>query len=411
MRTLRTAVLACIAIGASAALALTTQLGADYPGPPCDVCDFSGPPIDALAHGHVAGFFHTQPVMGSFSLLVRAPFAAIGNAFGGGQLLEYRLGALPCLLVAALLAISLVRLMARRGQPFRAQVAVAALIVAGPLTFSALKWGHPEELLAAALCVGGAIAAVHGRVLVGGLLLGLALATKEWAWLALLPVAIAMGPGRLRMLLVAGGTAVLFTLPMLIGDPTRFMAQIHHYGVPGNGLTPANVWWVYGHEGGIDLTGGGFRGAATYALPAWLGHASHLLVIAVAVGLSLGWSRVRRGCDPHEVLQLIALVFLMRCMLDPLTYSYHHVPFAFALIAYEGLCRRGMPWVAGFSSLGIWVMSKWIAPLDDPTLLNRVYLAWAVPVAAYLAFSLFAQGRVRLRRDLGKPALAGAPAY
>src|SRR5436309_630175 len=83
----------------------------------------------------------------------------------------------------------------RRGQPFRAQVAVAALIVAGPLTFSALKWGHPEELLAAALCVGGAIAAVRGRVLVGGLLLGLALATKEWAWLALLPVAIAMGPG------------------------------------------------------------------------------------------------------------------------------------------------------------------------------------------------------------------------
>jgi hypothetical protein len=406
MRTLRMAALACIAIGASVALALTTPLGADYPGPPCDVCDFAGPPIDALAHGHVAGFFHTQPVMGSLSLLVRAPFAAVAHAFDGGQLLAYRLGALPCLLVAALFALALARLMARRGQPFRAQLAVVALVVAGPLTSAALKWGHPEELLAAALCVGGAIAAVRGRVLVGGLLLGLALATKEWAWLAILPVAITVSTGRIRMLVVAGGTAALFALPMLIGDPGRFIAQIHHYGVPGNGLTPANVWWVYGHEGGLDLSGGGFRGAATYALPDWLGHASHMLVIAVALGLSLSWLRVRRGRDPHEVLQLIALVFLLRCMLDPLTYSYHHVPFAFAVMAYEGLCRRGMPWVAGFSSLGIWVMSKWIAPLDDPTLLNRFYLAWTVPVAAYLAFSLYAHGRVRLRRDLGEPALA-----
>jgi hypothetical protein len=406
MRTLRTTVLACLATCGSALLALTAPLGADYPGPPCNVCDFAGPPIDALARGHVSAFFHTQPVMGSVSLLVRAPFAAIARAFGGGQLLEYRLGALPCLLVAALFAVALVRLMARRSQPFRAQLAVTALLVAGPLTFSALKWGHPEELLAAALCVGGAIAAVRGQALAGGLLLGLALATKEWAWLALLPVAITMGRGRLRMLVAAGGTAALFALPMVIGDPARFLDQIHHYGMPGNGLTPANVWWVYGHEGGIDLTGGGFRGAATYALPAWLGHVSHLLVIAVAGGLSLGWWRARRGRDVLEVVQLVALIFLLRCMLDPLTYSYHHVPFLFALIAYEGLCRRGMPWVAGFSSLGIWVMTKWIAPLDDPTLLNRVYLAWAVPVAAYLALSLFALGRLRLRRGLREPALS-----
>jgi hypothetical protein len=178
--------------------------------------------------------------------------------------------------------------------------------------------------------------------------------------------------------------------------------------MPGNGLTPANVWWIYGHEGGIDLTGGGFRGAPTYALPAWLGHVSHLLVIAVAAGLSVAWWRARRGRSPHDVLGLIALILLLRCMLDPLTYSYHHVPFMFALLAYEGLSRRGMPWVAGFASLATWVMAKWIAPLGDPTVLNRVYLAWAVPVAAYLAVSAFAPGRLRLRRDLPEPARAAA---
>jgi hypothetical protein len=75
-------------------------------------------------------------------------------------------------------------------------------------------------------------------------------------------------------------------------------------------------------------------------------------------------------------------------MLDPLTYSYHHLPFFVALASYEGLRRRGLPWISMFVSAVVYVMTVKIAPMDDPTLLNRVYLAWAVPVAAYLAFSI-----------------------
>jgi hypothetical protein len=33
-------------VAGSVYLALTAPLGQDYPGPPCDVCDFAGPPID-----------------------------------------------------------------------------------------------------------------------------------------------------------------------------------------------------------------------------------------------------------------------------------------------------------------------------------------------------------------------------
>lgn len=397
MRILRTAILACVAVGASAAVALASPLGADYPGPPCNVCDFAGPPIDALVHGHVGAFFHTQPVMGSVSLLLRAPFVALAHSFGGGQLVEYRIGALACLLVAAAFALAYSRAMARKGHPFFAQLAVVALVVAGPVTSAALRWGHPEEVLAASLCVAGAVIAVRGRAVAGGVLLGLALATKDWAWLAVLPVVVTMSHARVRMLLVTGGTAALFTLPMLVGDAGRFIAQIQHYGMPGNGLTPANIWWIYGRQGGIDLSATGSRGAPSYMLPAWLGHISHLLVIAVVLGLSLAWWRVRRGRDSHDVIQLLALVFLARCLLDPLTYSYHHLPFVFALVAYGGLRRRGLPWVAAFSSLGIWVLAKWIAPIGDPTLFNRVYLAWMLPVAAYLAVSVFAPGRLPFR--------------
>ena len=371
----------------SAYLALTAPLGQDYPGPPCDVCDFAGPPIDSLSHGDVGRFFDLQPVMGSVSLVLRAPFVALARGLGGGEKLGYQLGALACFLLAAGFALLLGRAMARRGQSKLVQAAVMALVLGGPLSVQALKWGHPEELLAAALCVGGVIAAARQRPGLAGLLLGLAFATKLWAWLAFLPALIVVARGtRLRFVVWAAGAGALFVVPMFLGDPSRFLDQIHHYSVPGNGLTPSNIWWVYGHEGGIDMSGE--RGAPTYMLPDLLGRVSHMIVLAVSLGLTVAYWVKRRDREPVDVLQLVALIFLLRCMLDPLTYSYHHLPFFVALASYEGLRRRGLPWISMFVSAVVYVMTVKIAPMDDPTLLNRVYLAWAVPVAAYLAFSI-----------------------
>jgi hypothetical protein len=247
--------------------------------------------------------------------------------------------------------------------------------------------------------------AIRGHSVAAGLALGVALATKQWAWLAVLPAMIVV-PRRARFLLMAAGTFALFTVPMLIGDPGRFMAQIHHYGLPGNGVTPANVWWVYGHEAGIDLTGAGFRGATTYALPDWLGRISHPLVISVALLLTAAYWRRRRERDATDVLALVALIFLARCMLDPLTYSYHHLPFVMALISFEAL-RRRIPYATIAVAVGVEVMTRVIAPMDNPTLLNRVYLAWAVPVAAYLAFSLFWRREPAAKRpEVAVPATA-----
>jgi uncharacterized membrane protein len=341
--------------------------------------------------------------MGSFSLLLRAPFAAVGRIAHGGVLLEYRLGALACLLGVVLFALSLERLMVLRSRPRTLRLLGMALVVANPLVFAALKWGHPEEALGAVLCAGSVLLALRGRSAWAGVAIGLALATKQWAWLAVLPVTIVV-PARARFLAAAAATAGAFTLPMLIGDPSRFLAQIHHYGIPGNGVTPANIWWVYGHEGGIDLTGGGFRGASTYALPEWLGQISHPLVVCVALALTFAYWRGRRHRDPADVLALVALIFLARTMLDPLTYSYHHMPFVVALVAYEALQRR-MPVASMLVAASVWIMTQFVAPLENPTLLNRTYLAWAVPVAGYLAFALFSR-RARASSPAGAPAPA-----
>ena len=400
-------------LGAGGYLSLTAPLGQDYPGPPCDTCDFAGPPIDSLSHGDVGHFFSLQPVMGSVSLILRAPFALLARELGRSEQYAYQLGALACLAFAAVVFAAVVaRQMDRRGQSKAAQVVILGLFIAGPLTVQALRWGHPEELLAAALCIGGVVAAARRQPALAGALLGLALATKLWAWLAFLPALIVVARGeRIRFTAWFAGAAALFIVPMLAGDPHRFLDQIHHYSVPGNGLTPSNIWWVYGHEAGLDVSQG-IRGNPTYALPALLGKASHLLVLAASVGLTAVYWFKRRERDPLDILLLVALIFLLRCMLDPLTYSYHHIPFFVALLSYEGLRRRGMPWVSMFVATLVYVMTKKIAPMDDPTLLNRVYLAWAVPVATYLSFAIALPDGIRWERrllgDRREPARAAA---
>ena len=77
--------------------------------------------------------------------------------------------------------------MIRRGRPWTLWALMAAACVLNPLTYQAAFYGHPEELLAAALAVGAVIAAGRRHWLLGGLMLGAALATKQWAALAVVP--------------------------------------------------------------------------------------------------------------------------------------------------------------------------------------------------------------------------------
>jgi glycosyl transferase family 87 len=396
-------------VAASVALAFTAPLGPDYVGGPCDgVCDFAGPPITALLHGHLSQFVDTQGMMGPFSLLLRAPLAALASALHGGILWEYRVGALPCLLALALLAGWLWQMMARRGQSVVARLFVVGLCLASPMTFKALSWGHPEELLAAAMCVGAVILATRGRSLSAGLLLGLAVATKQWALLAVLPVLLAATEDRIRMLVVAGLAAAVFVGPVLIADPGHFFTTQAAISEPqaDRGITPTNVWWPYAHVIHADVAGGGSVDLS-YGLSPALNKLAHPLVLVIAIVLPLLYWWRRPDRRPEDALALLALIFLLRCMLDPLTYSYHHAPFLIALVAYEAIVRRGIPVLAIVAGAALWLTGSVIAPTGDPDLLNRFYILWTLPFAVYLVLTLFfpAQAtsldrRLRLARPL-----------
>ncbi|HTD58017.1 MAG TPA: glycosyltransferase 87 family protein, partial [Solirubrobacteraceae bacterium] len=172
------------------------------------------PAFDALVHGHAVEFLRLVPAYGG-SLVERAPFALIPSLWGGGQLAVYRMVSLPCLLAAAALAVWLLGRMRTEGRPGLARSVVLGLCVANPLTLSALELGHPEELLGACMCVAAVLLASRDRPLLAAVLLGLAIANKEWALLAIGPVLLALPKKRrLPCLALAGLLATTVLLPL-----------------------------------------------------------------------------------------------------------------------------------------------------------------------------------------------------
>jgi RsiW-degrading membrane proteinase PrsW (M82 family) len=384
-----TAALLLAAAVLAALLAARAPLGIDYSGPAGTLCDCPGTPIRALAHGRLHDFLATQPVMGSFSLLLRAPFALLGlHATGGSELDLYRLGAFPCLFAAGLLAVYLFGRLRDLGRPPLTLALVPLLLVMNPLTGRALRYGHPEEILAAALCVGAVLAAGRRRPLAAGVLLGAAFATKQWALLAVLPVLIAAGEQRARVGLTAAATAALLIVPMAAGDLHRFLHGNHGAGVVAGTTMPTNIWFPFGTNVQVLLSP---NGASTppRALPSDLAAITHPLILIAGFGLALAWWRCRRGAPPEDALLLLALILLVRCLLDPMTNSYYHLPFLVSLAAWEGLRRRGAPLLTVAATLLIGLTISLASSGADLVQLNRFYLAWTLPLAGLLAALAF----------------------
>ena len=83
---------ALIGLAASVAAIFSSSEVGDYV--PAEAVQNPAPAIQALADGSISRFIDLHPVIGSFSLLLRAPIAALSDILGGDHLLAYRLGAL-----------------------------------------------------------------------------------------------------------------------------------------------------------------------------------------------------------------------------------------------------------------------------------------------------------------------------
>jgi hypothetical protein len=392
----------CAAVAAaSVLLAYLNGSTGDYPSD-------AGPTIRALLDGHVGSALATQPVMGSLSVLVRLPFAALASVTGGGELAAYRLGCIPCLMALGLAGLLLARTMVRAGAKPYAGAAAAAICVVNPLTWEALRLGHPEELLGAAFVVAAALYAAEERSLAAGVALGLALATKQWAAIAVLPV-LAVAPGRrIKLGAVALTVAAVLTLPVVIGNASGFYGASRQAGWAGQRVYPFNaVWPLAPTEDRVISVGKEMSVVTVRVIPTWLAHLLHPAIVVLAIPLTAAALFVRRRFRAEDVFALLALAFLLRCLLDPVDNAYYHVPFMLSLAFWECLAWKRPPLLALLASLAVWFAFYKATMFHTNDLRNAVYLIVTLPFGLSLFTALFARSdSAGARRRELRPATA-----
>ncbi len=379
-------------VGLSAWIAFSNTLTGDYPGD-------AAPAIEALIHGHLHAYFASEPAMGPFATLVQAPFAALGSS----HLAEYQWASFACLLSVTALGLYLARLAGRRGAPRASQILLPLLCLVNPLTFAAIETGHPEELLTAALAVAAVAVAAEGHGNRAALLLGLAVASKQWAVIAIFPTLMALPSRRLRCGSLAALVVASLMLPGLIAAPDSFLHVQGHAASGGGIATIWSAWYPATSEVTLHF-GGGLTGSV-HQLPSWLEALTHPLIVGLvfAIPLALWAWRGRFGLAGGEAMALLALLALIRCALDPVDNLYYHAPLLLALIGWDAMTSDRLP-LRGLAGVAVALFFlSWSRNLGDLQGFNAVYLVVIGATAIAVARSL--PGRTAERPGRAAPTL------
>jgi hypothetical protein len=362
-----------LALAGGLLLIALARLG-DYPAD-------AGPAVAALAHGSVRGAAAVPILMGPLSIWARAPFAWAAHALGAGELGVYRAGIVPC--VAAALALGLV--LARRSRMPEWAPLVAALAVLTPASVAAAENGHPEEVLGGALCVAAVMLALARRPGWAGLALGLAIATKQWALIAVVPTLLAAPvASRARVAVVGAVSALAVYLPFVALDPHAFLVATRGEAHVESASVNETMWLFAAHDRRLHVAG---SPTLTYhGIGNWVPPLSHALIVLAAVPFAVVLWRKRMAAA--QVLALLALLFLLRCVLDPVDQDYFHAPFVLALLATE-VSAGVFPALTLFAVGGLSLSFGVLHGVADPWVSALVYLGWTGVVAAALVARIF----------------------
>lgn len=347
----------------------------------------SWPAVEALAHLRLGEYLSAKAMMGPFSTMGEAPFAALANS--GDVIQSYRWAALPGFLAAGFLGIYLADVARRRGASGVAQGLIAVLCLVNPIAIAAFEYGHPEELLTGALAVGAIVSAANGHRARTAILLGLAMASKQWAVIAALPAVMALPDRRFRVALTAGAIAAALTLPGLVADPGTFSEVNGSAAATGRFVTAWSIWYPLSHLGTeVHRVGSETLVARVHEAPPLAGAFSHPLIVVLALLLpcALAWRRRGFGVSGEDAMALFVLLALLRCCLDPVDNLYYHEPVLLGLFGWDALSSSRLP-LRGLSGTAIALL------IQDRTLdLGNAgafgYAYTAVALAAVLAIVL-----------------------
>ncbi|MDQ1372838.1 MAG: hypothetical protein QOJ09_176, partial [Actinomycetota bacterium] len=246
-----------------------------------DFLNVNLPALDALRAGHVGSYLDLASVdMGSY--LLRLPLILLPNLWGGGSLALYRLLALPALIGVVWFAQNLWWRSRRMGAGAVAASVGLVVFVLNPFVLTALVRTHPEDLVGGLLCVVALFSAARGRANLTGLLLGLAVANKAWAVVALVPVLWLLNAERVRSLFIACVIPVLALLPLVVRDLTHAAHAAagsglsHVTGITSTSyvLKPWNLWWFSGDSHHLVHARFGSVHPLYRSPPGWITHIS-----------------------------------------------------------------------------------------------------------------------------------------
>ena len=253
---------------------------------------------------------------------------------------------------------------------------MAGALVLNPILARALVAGHPEEILGGVLCAAAVLAAARDRATMAGVLLGLAIATKMWAVLVIGPVLLALPAGRLRALMWAAAVSGLVMLPLLLSAPVQTYTAAG--GQTGTVFGPRQLFWLLGsgHDPGR-------------VPPGWLTHLTHPLITATVLPVSLVAWRFRGLAQREHALGALAVLMLLRCVLDPWNIAYYAVPLLIALASWECLCCGRPPVATAVVTAMTWVSCAWLPSRAGGDVEFLIYMAWVLPFGVWLARETF----------------------
>jgi hypothetical protein len=194
-----------------------------------------------------------------------------------------------------------------------ARAAVVAVCIGVPAVLDAILVGHPEEVLGAALSVAAVLLAAGERPTLSGALLALAIINKPWALLAIAPTLLAASRRRGRLCAVAVGLCAGWFGAAYLAAPHQFVHSLGGLSVVAH---PQELWWPVARLTPDPIVTSG------YYLPAPITDHARELVVLLMAPLSIPLVR-RRDRTTSECLALLALLFLLRCLLDPSNHVYY----------------------------------------------------------------------------------------
>jgi hypothetical protein len=266
------------------------------------------PLVTSLASGHLVhaleGVIPPQtsgPGFGLFAL----PLYAVVRIFATEHT-AYVTASLACLIPLAWAVIAASRALGVERRSRRELANVAVVLLGTPTMATYFEALHPADVLATAACLGAYAALARRRVAVAFVLLGFALATRQWAILAVAVLAaFERGDARRHLVLGSAGTATVLVLPFFVANAGQTISALRADRTSRGSLAAMSLF--------------DFPAPVAYALSRYVPIVGTALLCAWLVRRRVPWS-------PEVAVAALAVAFLIRAPFDPAGLLYYACP-------------------------------------------------------------------------------------